>query len=73
MLVIVVENASPGLRGFLALWLLEVRAGVYLGNYSRKVREYIWEQIQIHIFSGNVVIAWQSPNEAGFDLGAALF
>ena len=38
MLVIVVENAPPRLRGRLAVWLLEVRAGVYIGNYSRRVR-----------------------------------
>ena len=42
MMVIVVENAPPRLRGRLAVWLLEVRAGVYLGNYSRRVREMIW-------------------------------
>ena len=46
MLVIVVENASPRLRGRLAIWLLEIRAGVYVGNYSKKVREYIWEQVK---------------------------
>jgi CRISPR-associated protein Cas2 len=33
MLVIVVENVLPRLRGRLALWLLEVRAGVYVGDY----------------------------------------
>ena len=32
MLVIVVENAPPRLRGRLAVWLLEVRAGVYVGD-----------------------------------------
>jgi CRISPR-associated protein (Cas_Cas2CT1978) len=37
MLVIVLENAPPRLRGRLAVWLLEIRAGVYVGNYSRKV------------------------------------
>jgi hypothetical protein len=45
MLVIVLENAPPRLRGRLAIWLLEIRAGVYVGNYSRKVREVIWEQV----------------------------
>ena len=39
MLVIVVENAPPRLRGRLAVWLLEVRAGVYVGTYSRRTRE----------------------------------
>ena len=39
MMVIVVENAPPRLRGRLAVWLLEIRAGVYVGRYSRRVRE----------------------------------
>ena len=45
MLVIVVENAPPRLRGRLAVWLLEVRAGVYVGNINRRVREMIWNQV----------------------------
>ena len=32
MMVIVVENAPPRLRGRLAVWLLEIRAGVYVGR-----------------------------------------
>lgn len=67
MLVIVVENAPPRLRGRLAIWLLEVRAGVYVGNYSRKLREHIWEQVEVGIEDGNAVLAWTSNNEAGFD------
>ena len=57
MLVIVVENAPPRLRGRLAVWLLEVRAGIYLGNYSRRVREMIWGQVCAYIEDGNAVIA----------------
>lgn len=67
MLVIVLENAPPRLRGRLAIWLLEVRAGVYVGNYSRKVRENIWKQVEEGIEEGNAVIAWRTNNEAGFD------
>lgn len=67
MLVIVLENAPPRLRGRIAIWLLEVRAGVYVGNYSKKVREYIWSQVVAGIEEGNAVIAWRTNNEAGFD------
>jgi CRISPR-associated protein Cas2 len=67
MLVIVVENAPPRLRGRLAVWLLEVRAGVYVGTYSRKVREMIWEQVVGGIEGGNAVIAWGANNDAGFE------
>lgn len=68
MIVVVLENAPPRLRGRMAIWLLEVRAGVYVGDFNRKVREYIWNQIVEGIEEGNAVIAWRNPgNEAGFE------
>ena len=67
MLVTVVENAPPRLRGRLAIWLLEVRAGVYVGKVSRRVREMIWEQIEKGIADGNAVMAWSTNTESGFD------
>lgn len=67
MLVIVLENAPPRLRGRMAIWLLEVRAGVYVGTYSRKVREHLWEQVEAGLEQGNAVMAWRSTTEAGFE------
>jgi len=67
MMVIVLENAPARLRGRLAVWLLEVRAGVYLGNYSRRVREHIWSHVEQGLEDGNAVLAWRSTNEAGFE------
>jgi CRISPR-associated protein Cas2 len=67
MLVIVVENVPSRLRGRLAIWLLEIRAGVYVGNYSAKVRDHIWSQVEAGIGEGNAVMAWKSNTEAGFD------
>lgn len=67
MLVIVLENAPPRLRGRLAIWLLEIRAGVYVGNYSSKVRDHIWNQVEMGIGEGNAVMAWRTSNEVGFD------
>lgn len=67
MLVIVTENVPPRLRGRLALWLVEVRAGVYVGNVSRRIREMIWENIEKGIDQGNVVMAWNTNTESGYD------
>ena len=67
MLVIVVENAPPRLRGRLAVWLLEIRAGVYVGKTSRRVREMIWGQVEKGIGDGNAVMAWSTNTESGFD------
>lgn len=67
MLVTVVENAPPRLRGRLAIWLLEVRAGVYVGKVSRRVREMLWSQIEKGIEDGNAVMVWSTNTESGFD------
>lgn len=66
MLIVVVENVPARLRGRLAVWLLEIRAGVYIGNYSRRVRERIWKEVTESSESGNAVMAWTAPNDAGF-------
>src|SRR5262245_62101338 len=67
MLVIVAENVPPRLRGRLGLWLVEVRAGVYVGDVSKRVREMIWDNLGKGVEDGNVVMAWTSNNESGFD------
>ena len=67
MLVIVVENVPPRLRGRLAVWLLEVRAGIYVGKVSRRGREMIWQQVEIGLEDGNAVMAWSTNDESGFD------
>ena len=67
MMVVVVNSAPPRLRGRLGVWLLEVRAGVYLGVYSARTREMIRGQVEELIGEGDAVIAWTAPTDAGFD------
>ena len=67
MLVIVTENVPPRLRGRLGVWLIEVRAGVYIGNPSRRLREFIWEQVEQGLEDGNAVMAWNTNTESGYD------
>lgn len=66
MMLVVVNSAPPRLRGRLAVWLLEVRAGVYVGRYSARTREMIIEQVATLIDDGDAVIAWAAPTDAGF-------
>jgi CRISPR-associated protein Cas2 len=47
--------------------MLEVRSGVFLGDYSVRVRKMLTDTIQNNIEDGNVVIAWTTNNESGFD------
>ena len=67
LMVIVVENIPPRLRGRLALWLVEVRPGVYIGNYSVRVREMIWEQIVAGLEGGSALMVWSERNDSGYD------
>ncbi|OIN06647.1 type I-E CRISPR-associated endoribonuclease Cas2e [Oceanisphaera psychrotolerans] len=67
MLVVVTENVPARLRGRLAVWLLEIRAGVYVGDVSRRIREMIWEQVSKLAEQGNVVMAWATNTESGFE------
>jgi CRISPR-associated protein Cas2 len=67
MMVVVLTNAPPRLRGRLAAWLLEVRAGVYVGDYSARTREMIWEQVQSGLDNGDAVLIWRAPTDQGYD------
>ncbi len=39
MVVIILEKVPAGLRGELTRWLLELKAGVFVGKVSAMVRE----------------------------------
>ena len=67
MLVIVTESVPPRLRGRLAVWLLEIRAGVYVGDPSKRLREFIWDQVVEGVEDGNAVMAWNTNTESGYD------
>lgn len=67
MMVVVITNAPPRLRGRLAAWLLEVRAGVYVGDYAARTREIIWDQVQAGLEDGDAVMIWKAPTDQGYD------
>ncbi|MDA9822271.1 type I-E CRISPR-associated endoribonuclease Cas2e [Paracoccaceae bacterium] len=67
MLVVVVTNAPPRLRGRLAAWLVEVRGGVYVGNYSVRSRKMIWEQVTVGLEQGDAVMVWKAQTDQGYD------
>ncbi|HNV36378.1 MAG TPA: type I-E CRISPR-associated endoribonuclease Cas2e [Rectinema sp.] len=67
MLVIVTESIPDRLRGYLSRLMLEIRAGVFVGNYSVRVREMLINTIYANVEDGNVIVAWSANNESGFD------
>lgn len=71
MMVVVVSNAPPRLRGRLAAWLVELRAGIYVGDYSARTREMIWEQVTSGLENGDAVMAWKAPTDQGYEFRTA--
>ncbi len=66
MIVIIVERATPGLRGQLTRWMLEVRAGVFVGTLSPRVRDKLWALVKARNPTGGSLLVARAQNEQGF-------
>ena len=66
MIVLIVERATPGLRGQLTRWMLEVRAGVFVGTLSARVRDKLWELVKARNPAGGSLLIARAQNEQGF-------
>lgn len=68
MWVIAVENAPDQLRGTLSRWGVEVRAGLYVGSSSGKIRDAIWELVRSYFRREmNAVMVFDSTGPQGFE------
>lgn len=70
MIVLVVSKARPSLRGRLTRWLLQLKAGVYVGTLSARVRDQLWKSTCESLRGGWAVLLLAAKNEQGFDIRA---
>lgn len=68
MVVMILENVPPALRGELSRWLLEPRSGVFIGHVSAMVRDRLWEKCCANSRTGGVLQAWTTNNEQRFQI-----
>lgn len=66
MTVLILERAAPGVRGELSRWVLEIRAGVFVGTLSARVRNKLFELVCNKTIGGAVIMMWPARNEQGF-------
>ena len=66
MVMVVVEKVSSSLRGELSRCLMEISAGVFLGQISALVRELLWKKICGKIGKGGGIMIYPWTNEQGF-------
>jgi CRISPR-associated protein Cas2 len=68
MIVVISENIPDRLRGRLSNIMCEIRAGVYVGDFSAKIRDKIFLMIQERIEGGNVAICTTNNSDIGYEV-----
>ncbi|MBW1728898.1 MAG: type I-E CRISPR-associated endoribonuclease Cas2, partial [Deltaproteobacteria bacterium] len=66
--VIILEKATPSLRGTLTKWMLELRAGVFIGTLSALVRQKLWEKVCEKNPEGGAFLIHTMNNEQNFEI-----
>ena len=66
MVVLIVENASASLRGEISRWMIEPRAGVFVGKVPARVREKLWELVRSKMPKGGGMLIHNARTEQGF-------
>lgn len=66
MLIMLMEKVPVSLRGELSRWMIEPKAGVFIGKVPATVRDKLWEKAVEGKKFGWVMQVWNTNNEQGF-------
>ena len=66
MLGMILESTPANLRGELSRWLIEPKAGVFIGNPTARVRDELWRKVVGKASRGSVMQLWTSHTPQGF-------
>jgi CRISPR-associated protein Cas2 len=66
MVVLILERVPSSLRGELTRWMLEPRAGVFVGTLSAMVRDRLWTRACSRVGEGSAILIHSSDAEQGF-------
>ena len=68
LVVFIMERTSTSLRGHLSRWMIEPRAGVFVGKLSARVREKLWDLMTKKSPSSGFIMIYQNNTEQGFSI-----
>lgn len=68
MVALILERVPTGLRGEISKWMIEPKAGVFVGKLSAAVRDLLWEKAQTSAGDGAGLMIQTSNTEQGFDI-----
>jgi len=70
MVVLILQRAPASLRGELSRWMIEPRAGVFVGNVSAMARDKLWEWVVRAAPEAGAVMVHSAQTEQGFRVRA---
>ncbi len=68
MIIMILESVPTGLRGELSRWLIEPRAGVFVGHVSGMVRDKLWDKGCQNKKTGGILQIWSTNTEQRFQM-----
>jgi CRISPR-associated protein Cas2 len=69
MWLIDLENPPPRLRGTLSRWGVEIRAGLYVGGGSVKLRDALWEHVvSLSHYDTSAIMVCDDTGPQGFSI-----
>jgi CRISPR-associated protein Cas2 len=71
MIVIATTAVPEHVRGALSRWLIEPKAGLYVGTVSARVRDELWDAVAASVADGAAVCINPKDNEQGFEIRTA--
>lgn len=72
LVVLALENMSEGVRGKLTRWVIEAKAGVFVGNMNPVLREKIWEIVIENMdIETSALMIYSDKTEQGFSIKMA--
>ena len=71
MTVVVLIAVADGLRGYLTRWMVEVAAGVFVGNPNARVRNRLWAVLATRVGDGQAIMVEPAQNEQGWAVRTA--
>lgn len=67
MIIVMVENVPKNLKGRLSTLLIEIRSGIFIGNYSNSILSKIKKDVRLSLDLGSAIIAWDDKSDFGFN------
>ncbi|MFI0796871.1 type I-E CRISPR-associated endoribonuclease Cas2e [Micromonospora rubida] len=71
MTVVVLIAVTEGLRGHLTRWMIEVAAGVFVGNPNARIRDRLWTILATRVGDGQAIMIEPAQNEQGWAIRTA--